>query len=158
MENNLGNKIPRNWLVAEYLLDWNADEFDDEAFFKAAEKDKARINRQLFFLKIKQLFLKIQYFPTLLKKFLKYSLVGLLQLWGIVLVIFIFIFLYVTDTYSSIYYKVKITVEKHNNENLAETLKIKQKEKIESDQRLKCYKNQFFRIANSEDVIIWYCK
>lgn len=25
MRNNLGNTIPRNWLVAEYLLDWNAN-------------------------------------------------------------------------------------------------------------------------------------
>lgn len=120
--------------------------------------EQARINRQLFFLKIKQFFLKIQYFPTLFKNFLKYSLVGLLKLWGVLLVIFIFLFLYVTDSYTTIYYKVKIEVEKHNNENLIETLRIKQKEKIESDHRLKCYKKQFSRIANSEDVIIWYCK
>lgn len=134
------------------------DDFDDEAFFRAAEKDQARINRQLFFLKIKQILLKVQYFPALVKNFIKYTLIGLIKLWGVVLVLIILLFLYFSDSYSSIYYRVNITFEKNNNDYLREIIQKKQVELKESDKKLSCYKNQFTRIANSENVIIWYCK
>jgi hypothetical protein len=130
------------------------DDFDDEAFFRAAEKDQARINRQLFFLKIKQILLKVQYFPALVKNFIKYTLIGLIKLWGVVLVLIILLFLYFSDSYSSIYYRVNITFEKNNNDYLREIIQKKQVELKESDKKLSCYKNQFTRIANSENVII----
>lgn len=140
----------------------NNNEFDEEEFFKESEKDQNRsntkINKEIFILKIKQFLLKLNHFPALVKKFIIKTLFGLLRLWGIILVILIFLFLYFTDSYTTIYYKVKINFEKSNIEHLEKVISNKKLELIESEKDMNCYKNQFKRIANSQFVDINYCK
>lgn len=140
----------------------NDIDFEDNIFSESTENKNKRsekdINKQIFILKIKSFLLKIKHFPALLKDFLKYTLVGLLKLWGIVLFLIIIAFLYFTDSYSSIYYKVHITIEKSKVDRIESSIAKQQLELKEAQENLSCYKNQFTRIANSQEVLIWYCK
>ena len=134
-------------------------DFDEEVLSESTQKKSERdINKKIFILKIKSLLLRLKHFPTLLKDFLKYTLVGLIKLWGIVLFLIIIAFLYLTDSYSSIYYKVHITIEKSKVDRIEASIARQQLELKEAQENLSCYKNQFTRIANSQEVIIWYCK
>ena len=133
-------------------------DFENEEIQNDQNKREKEINKQMFMLKIKQFFLKFNHFPALIKNFIKKTLFGLLRLWGIILVILIFLFLYFTDSFTTLYYKVKINFEKSNIESLERIISNKKLELIESKKDMSCYKNQFKRIANSEFVDINYCK
>ena len=101
-------------------------DFDQDILSESHENKKQKsekdINKEMFILKIKYFLLKIKHFPTLLKDFLKYTLVGLIKLWGIVLFLIIIVFLYFTDSYSSIYYKVYISLEKSKVDRLESSI------------------------------------
>jgi hypothetical protein len=136
----------------------NKLDFDEDILSESHEietpKNKKNINKEMFILKIKLLFLKLQHFPTLLKDFLRYTLLSLLKLWGIVLACIILAFLYFTDSYSSIYYKVYISMEKSKVDRIESSIARQQIELKEAKENLNCYKKQFSRIANSEEVLI----
>jgi len=132
----------------------------EDVEFGTKQKQKAEkdLNRQMFFLKIKMFFLKLMHFPTLLLDFLKYSLFSLTKLWGIVLLWIMILFLYLTDSYTVIYYKVLISLERNTVESVEKSIILKEQQLKIANNNMSCYQNQFKRIADNMSVKIWFCK
>jgi len=131
---------------------------DEEPVIKQKQKVEKDLDRQMFFLKIKMFFLKLMHFPALLLDFLKNSLFSLTKLWGIVLFWIIILFLYLTDSYTTIYYKVLISLERSTIESIEKSIILKQQQLKNANLNISCYKNQFKRIADDKIVEVWFCK
>lgn len=100
---------------------------------------------------------RLKHFPSLVSEFFKYSLFGLLKLWGSVgLLAFIFI-LYYTWAWKVLYYYSSIRIrETHYNSMVESRQRLDEKILVE-EAFVSCMKNQLNRILNHQNVEADYC-
>ena len=104
---------------------------------------------------------KKKHFPTMKFNFIKKFFKGLLKLWGRVwgssLLIIVILFLYFTNSFTLLYFNVKIKFERYKIEYTIKRMNEAKEYLLESADNLGCYKEQFERLWNGEDVEFNYC-
>ncbi len=130
-------------------------EFADDREPQNAEKE---IDKKISKLKIKIFLNKIKHFPALVLSFLKHNILGLFKLWGTIIFILIIYLLSITGGLSAVYYKLSIELENNKIESIKTIIELKQEQLKHSEKMVTCYKKQFWRIADSKEVKIGFCK